>query len=472
MSLQHLDLRTPPRPSRATELPFRPIDAEAVRAYDIRGVAGRQVTRAGVRALGLGYATLARSRGLSRIGVGRDGRLSSPGLERALVMGLTEGGMQVVRIGLGPTPKLGFAVRTLGLDGGLMVTASHNPPGENGLKVLLGAERIHGEALKALVASQGRPAPGGSVADVEIGEAYVTALAAAAGGLHPMSVAWDCGNGATGEAVEALARRLPGRHILLNTRIDGRFPAHHPDPAVAENLAQLGEAVRAHGCDLGLAFDGDGDRIGVVDETGAQLCSDHLLLLLARELLDRRPGAAIVGDVKSSRLLFDGVQASGGQPVMAPSGYVLVREAMKRHGALLGGELSGHIFFADGWDGTDDALYAAVRVLQALGRMGRTLGGFRRDLPESFATPELRLHCPRAQETVRKIAALNGAPAAAFDPAMGVRAERPGGWWLVRASGTEPKITCRCEADSEAALGVLKRELWEMLRQCGVDASA
>ena len=441
------------------------IHPAAVRAYDIRGVAGREVTAAGVRALGLSYAALARERGLTRIAVGRDGRLSSPGLERALVGGLVAGGLQVRQIGVGPTPKLAFAVRRLGLDGGIMVTASHNPPDENGLKLLLGSERLHGQALKDLVARAGRRAPGGGAEAASVCEAYVDALAGAAAELRPLKVAWDCGNGATGPAVEQLVRRLPGRHVLLNTAVDGSFPNHHPDPAVAANLAQLSDAVRANGCDLGVAFDGDGDRIGVVDETGEPLWADQLLLLLACDLLKRRPGAAVVADVKSSRRLFEGVEACGGRAVMAPSGYVLVREAMRRERALLAGELSGHIFFAD-WHGTDDALYAAVRTLSALSRFARTLGDFRRELPSSCATPELRLPCADAAEVVREAAERLGL--ADLDPAMGIRRDTDGGWWLIRASGTEPKITCRCEADTPEALARVQASLFAHLRACGV----
>jgi phosphomannomutase len=442
--------------------------AEAVRAYDIRGVAGRQVTAPGVQALGLNYATQARAGGLSKIGVGRDGRLSSARLERALVRGLVEGGMTVDRIGVCPTPKLGFAVRQLGLDGAIMVTASHNPAPENGLKLMLGRERIHGDALKALVAAAGRPAPGGREREAQVEDAYLQALLGAATGMAPLKVAWDCGNGATGAVVAELARRLPGRHVLINTEIDGRFPNHHADPAVPANLAQLQAMVRARGCDLGIAFDGDGDRIGVVDGTGAPMAADHLLLFLARDLLQRRPGAAVVGDVKSSRLLFDGVAAAGGRPVMAPSGYVLVRQVMQRHGALLAGELSGHIFFADEWDGPDDALYAAVRLLRILSGGGQSLAQFRRGLPQAHATPEMRLACPNAQALVRALA--RSMPQTPFDPAMGLRRASEDGWWLIRASGTEPKITCRCESDTAEGLQRLIAGLAERLGAHGVDA--
>ena len=434
----------------------------------MRGVAHRQVTAAGVRSLGLSYATLARSRGLSRIGVGRDGRVSSPSLERALVHGLVDGGMQVTRIGLSPTPKLAFAVRHLGLDGGIMVTASHNPPNENGLKVLLGAERIHGEALRALVALNGSPAAGGKVGRRSVCEPYIAALADAGKDLAPLKVIWDCGNGATGPAVERLVRRLPGSHLLLNEVVDGRFPNHHPDPAVAANLLQLQEAVLREGADVGIAFDGDGDRIGVVDAEGEPIWSDHLLLFLARDLLRTRPGAVVVGDVKSSRLLFDGVAAAGGRGVIAPSGYVLVREAMRRERGLLAGELSGHIFFCDEWDGVDDALYAAIRTLRALSNSNGSLAQFRKTLPPTYATPELRIATGRAQEVVREAAALVD-PHRSFDASMGIRAETEDGWWLLRASGTEPKITCRCEAASAEGLERLKRELGARLRMFGIE---
>ena len=460
-----LSPRSPDQPRPSTET----IAPEAVRAYDIRGVAGRQVTAEGVRRLGLNYAALARRRGLNRIGVGRDGRLSSPGLERALVRGLVEGGMHVVRIGLCPTPKLGFAVRALKLDGGIMVTASHNPPAENGLKVLLGQERIHGDALKALVQMQGAAADGGRVQRASVTDAYLDALAQAGRGMAGLAVAWDCGNGATGPVVEALTRRLPGRHVLLNTEVDGGFPNHHADPAVAANLAQLQAAVLEHGCDVGVAFDGDGDRIGAVDETGRPVSADHLLLFLAKDLLTRRPGAMVVGDVKCSRLLFDGVRQAGGRAAVAPSGYVLVRQMLQREGALLAGELSGHIFFADDWDGTDDAIYAAMRVLRMLSG-GRRLSDLRRDLPPTFATPELRIACADPQGVVRCLAGWT--PEGQLDASFNLRCETEDGWWLARASGTEAKITCRCEADTAEGLKHLTRTLLGRLRACGVAVDA
>jgi phosphomannomutase len=451
--------------------PLRRIAPAAVRAYDIRGVYGRDIDREGAYALGLSCAGRARAAGLTCIGVARDGRLSSPELEAALVQGLSDGGLDVRRVGVGPTPMLGFAVRRLDLDGAVMVTASHNPPGENGFKILLGDVRVHGEQLRKLVQAPARRAPGGSIRRSPIIETYAATLAAAADGMAPLRVVWDCGNGATGPVVERLVGRLPGRHYILNGRVDGRFPAHHPDPAVAENLSQLSEAVIAEGADLGVAFDGDGDRLGVVDGVGRIVWADQLMLLLAQDLLGRRPGAAVVADVKCSRQLFDGVAAAGGRAVLSPSGYVLVREAMQAAEALLGGELSGHIFFAEtGF--VDDALFAAVRTFQAVSALPAGLAGFRDNLPPSFSTPELRIACPeeRKAAVVAEVAARLQTDGGDFDPVLGLRAHRPYGWWLLRASGTEPKLTCRCEAANPEGLERLRGELRRQLALSGVEA--
>jgi phosphomannomutase len=443
----------------------------AVRAFDIRGQVGRDLDEEDARLLGGAYASLARERGLSRIAVGRDGRLTSPAMEAALLEGLVEGGMKVTRVGTGPTPMLTFAVRSLELDGGIMVTASHNPPADNGFKLLLGPERIHGKALKALVAREGTPVPGGSVEERVVIDDYVADLAEVAHGLRGFKVAWDCGNGATGEVVERLTARLPGEHVLLYSEIDGRFPNHHPDPAVGANLRDLQNAVIGAACDLGIAFDGDGDRIGAVDSTGAVVWADQLLLLMAADVLRDNPGAAIAADVKSSRVLFDGVKALGGRPVMVPSGYVLVKEAMKREGALLSGELSGHMFYADRWDCTDDALYAAVRVLRALSRSNQTLSEFRESLPRTIITPEFRIPCAdeRKAAVVEEVDGRLTAAGVEIDRADGLRVMSEDGWWLLRASGTEAKITCRAEAYDEEALERLMTQLRRELRESGIE---
>jgi len=442
----------------------------AIRPFDIRGAYGRDLDEKDARVLGLAYATLAVAEGRQRIAVGRDGRLSSPAMEEALIRGLVEGGVAVTRIGLGPTPQVAFAVRHLHLDGGVMVTASHNPPGDTGFKLFLGERRIHGRALERLARGGGTEASGGSVRDVSVAEQYVDELARVGQGGRPLHVAWDCGSGATGEMLARLVKRLPGRHHVMNAEIDGRFPAHHPDPAVAANMRDLQAAVVENQCDLGVAFDGDGDRIGVVDSSGAIIFSDHLLLLLATDILAHNPGATVVGDVKCSRALFDGVRGLGGRAVLAPSGYVPVREMMRDEGALLGGELSGHIFYADDWDGTDDALYVAMRLLKVLSGRETTLLDFRASLPAFVATPEYRISCSdsRKDEIVREVSERLERSGAKVDKSDGLRVETMDGWWLLRASNTEARITCRSEAFTEEGLARLMDALRHQLRASGV----
>jgi phosphomannomutase len=459
--------RTPP-PAPA-ESRIRP---EAIRAYDIRGEAGRDIDRAGAYALGLAYAAAAQRKGVSRVGVARDGRLSSPTLEQALVWGLMDGGMRVERLGLGPTPMLAFAVRELELGGAIMVTASHNVAAENGFKIMLGEERVHGPALRALVEGPCKRKVCGSARRLSLIDSYVQDLGRAAEGMGSLRVAWDCGHGATAPVVQRLTSLIPGKHVRINDDVDGRFPAHHPDPATGENLSQLAETVIARGCDLGVAFDGDGDRLGVVDAEGRILRSDQLLLLLARDLLAREPGACVVADVKCSKVLFDGVAHAGGRCALSASGYVLVREAMRREGARLGGELSGHIFFADHSGGQDDAVYAAIQTFQAISRLPGGLNAFRDSLPPSFATPDIRVPCAdrRKAAVVAAVAERLAAAGASFDPALGLRVETPDGWWLLRASGTEPKLTCRCESVHPDGLDRLRDELRRQLAMSGIDA--
>ncbi|HVS78106.1 MAG TPA: phosphomannomutase/phosphoglucomutase [Steroidobacteraceae bacterium] len=447
------------------------INPEAVRSYDLRGVVGRQLGLGDARQLGLAYAAWMRARGLRRVAVGRDGRLSSPDLEYALVEGLLAGGMLVHRIGLGPTPQLHFAVHAYGLDGGIMVTGSHNPREENGFKLLIGSEPVHGETLHALVAcaATAAPAAGGTSVDFPVSQAYISRLQAQVRPARP-TVVWDCGNGAVGALIKRLTQGLPGRHFLLNSKVDGRFPAHHPDPSIAANLRELRAMVLAHGADVGIAFDGDGDRLGVVDESGAIVWPDQVLLFLAEEVLRVSPGASIVGDVKSSRVLFEGVARLGGRPVMAPSGYVRVRDAMKRERSPLAGEMSGHLFFAECWQGTDDALFAAVRLLDRLAGGDRSmLGDFRRSLPPTATTPELRIPCPESRklEVLRAVAGRLVCAGARVDTTDGLRVTEPDGWWLLRASGTEPKLTIRCEAADESGLQRLRAVVQGHLQACG-----
>ncbi len=439
------------------------------RSYDLRGVIGRTLDGRDAHGVGRAFASLARATNKSRIAVSRDGRLSSPDLEAELVRGLVEGGMRVFRMPLGPTPLVSFTIHRLGLDGGIIVTGSHNPADQNGFKLHLGGNPLFGEALRALWEVDPAAAEGGDIVEVDLAEDYLAALVSEVD--RPLSVAWDSGNGATGAIVERLVRLLPGRHFTLLTEIDGRFPNHHPDPSVPENLRDLAEGVVGHGLDLGIAFDGDGDRIGLVDSAGEIVWADQLLLLLARDLLRDRPGSTIVADVKSSGTLFEGIAAAGGRPVMGPSGYVLVREKMLAEAAPLAGEMSGHIFFGDRWHHADDGLYVAMRALRAITRSGMTLQEFRESLPPVVATPELRLPCPdeRKAEILAGIAARVVDCRGRIDRTDGIRVTEADGWWLLRASGTEPKLTARCEAAEPEALHRMKARLAEHLRAFGLD---
>jgi phosphomannomutase len=447
------------------------IDPRLRRAYDLRGVVGQSLGPDDAHGVGRAFAEIARGAGRRRLAVSRDGRTSSPELEAALVRGLVEGGMHVLRMPLGPTPLVSFTIDRLGLDGGVMVTGSHNPADQNGFKFHLGGAPFHGEALARLWQVEGRECAGGELDAIDQSEAYLDALFAELQGLRVAAAAWDSGNGATGPIVERLLARLGAWHRPLFTTIDGTFPNHHPDPSVAANLKPLADAVVADRLALGIAFDGDGDRVGLVDERGEVVWADQLMLLLSGEVLADRPGAAIVADVKCSQTLFSGVRALGGRPVMSPSGYVLVRDRMLREGAPLAGEMSGHVFFADRWHAADDGLYVAVRALRALARTEQSLRAFRDSLPRTFATPELRLPCAddRKRAVIAALqASLQGA-SATIDRTDGLRVVEADGWWLLRASGTEAKLTARCEAESPEGLQRLSTRLAESLRRAGVE---
>ncbi len=452
-------------------------DRSILREYDVRGIVGKTLGPADARALGRAFGTAVRRQGGKTVCVGYDGRLSGPELERALVEGLTQSGVDVWRVGRGPTPMLYFATRTFGADGGVMVTGSHNPPDHNGFKMMLGKAPVFGEQIQALArlsAAGDLDSGKGAVADRPAFDAYVARLAEDYRGDKPLHVAWDAGNGAAGEAVVALTQRLPGRHHLMFTEIDGRFPNHHPDPTEEKNLADLQKAVRERGCDLGLAFDGDGDRIGMVDGKGRVLWGDQFMVLLAEDVLKDRPGATIIADVKASQTLFDRIQAMGGRPLMFRTGHSLIKSKMAETGAPLAGEMSGHIFFADRYYGFDDALYAAVRMLSILARRPQSLAEFRDSLPAVVNTPELRFACAddrkfRVVDEVRERLAAAKAEVNGID---GVRVRTPDGWWLLRASNTQAVLVARCEARDAEGLKRLKSQLSEQLRQSGVEPPA
>jgi len=449
-------------------------DPSILREYDIRGIVGQTLTEDDAHALGRAFATWLSGKGGRAVHVGRDGRVSSEALEEALVAGLVAGGMAVTRIGLGPTPMLYYAVVTGGSDGGIMVTGSHNPPQHNGFKFMALGKAFYGADIQRLgaIAEAGDFVTGvGRTAHADVMEEYVARLATDYEGAAQLSVGWDAGNGSAGEAMGRLAARLPGRHVLLNAEIDGTFPNHHPDPTMPENLIQLRETVAGQGLDLGIAFDGDGDRIGAVDEKGRILWGDQMIALLARGVLAGLPGATIIADVKASQVLFDEVARLGGTPLMWKTGHSLIKSKMAETGAPLAGEMSGHIFFADRYYGFDDALYAAVRLLSLVASSGKSLAQLRDELPEMVNTPELRFLCgdTRKFEVAGEVAARLAAAGADVNDCDGVRVRTDDGWWLLRASNTQAVLVARCESESAEGLERLKAALVAELEKSGVE---
>ncbi|UTW50341.1 phosphomannomutase/phosphoglucomutase [bacterium SCSIO 12827] len=445
-----------------------------LREYDIRGTVGDTLGAADLFAIGRAFGTLLIRAGGKSAATGYDGRLSSPELEAALAEGLRAAGVDVKRIGLGPTPMLYFATYHLGTDAGLMVTGSHNPPEFNGVKMVMQGRSFFGADIQTLgaMAAQGDVATGsGDEARIEVMDAYVARLLKDFDGAKPLTVAWDAGNGAAGEALVKMVAGLPGRHILLNETIDGTFPAHHPDPTVEKNLAQLKATVAANGCDLGIAFDGDGDRIGIIDEQGRVLWGDQLLAILARDVLAAHPGATIIADVKTSTVFFDEIDRLGGKPMMWKTGHSHIKSKMAEIGAPLAGEMSAHIFFKDRYYGYDDALYAAIRLLNVLNGTEASLGDLLDAMPKTVSTPEIRFDCAddrkfQVVEEVRaRLATEMGIDVHGMD---GVRVQSADGWWLLRASNTQPVLVARCEAADADALTRLKSALAGQLAQSNV----
>lgn len=445
-----------------------------LREYDIRGIVGETLFPRDAYAIGRALGTMAREKRGQRGVVGRDGRLSSPELEAELVRGLTDCGIHVTRVGVGPTPMLYYAAKALEADVAIAVTGSHNPPTHNGFKMMMAGKPFFGAQIRALgeTARKGGYADGmGTVVDKPMRAAYVERMLEDwDGGDRALTVVWDAGNGAAGEVMADLAARLPGRHILLNQEIDGTFPAHHPDPTDPETLEQLIATVAAEKADLGIAFDGDGDRIGVVDGKGRILWGDQILQILAEDVLRTRPGATIIADVKASQALFDEVRRMGGTPLMWKTGHSLVKTKMAETGSPLAGEMSGHIFFADKWYGFDDALYSAVRFLGIVARLPGSLADRFDRMPVMVNTPELRFDCADERkfaviEEVRGRLKAAGADVAEVD---GVRVTTPHGWWLLRASNTQAVLVARAEADDETHLAVMRRQLEDQLRQSGL----
>ena len=452
-------------------------DASIFREYDIRGIVGNTLYLDDAYMIARSFATLAAraelEKGLKRfICVGRDGRLSSPQISEAVCQGITDAGIDVIDIGVGPTPMLYYAVKTLHAIGGIMVTGSHNPPDHNGFKFVFQGKPFYGEdiqGLRIIGESDDLTSGTGIFEERDVSAYYLDTLVGAFDG-SALSVAWDAGNGASGDIMTALSERLPGMHALLNATIDGTFPAHHPDPTVPANLQQIISVVKRNAMDVGIAFDGDGDRLGVVDDEGHILWGDQLMMLYAADVLKDLPGATIIADVKASSALFDEVARLGGKPLMWKTGHSLVKAKMAETGAPLAGEMSGHIFFADKYYGYDDALYAAVRLLGLLSRSGKKLSELRKNLPQRVNTPEIRFACEESRkfDVIVEVKERLQNENAEFSDVDGVRVNTPDGWWLLRASNTQAVLVARCEAHDNAALERLKEALRRQLSLSGV----
>ena len=446
-----------------------------LREYDIRGIVGTTLGEADARAIGRGFGTLIARSGGHAVAVGRDGRLSSTALEAALVEGLVAAGMTVSRIGLGPTPMLYYAVHELACDGGIMVTGSHNPPDWNGFKMMLAGRPFYGADIRQLgemAAAADWDTGTGRAQDVEIMDRYVDRLLKGFS-PPPFTIAWDCGNGVAGPVVERLVKRLPGTHHLLFTEVDGNFPNHHPDPTDERNLADLKRVVAEKACDFGVAFDGDGDRLGAIDGQGRVVWGDQLLSILAEPVLKALPGSPIIADVKASQALFDRVAELGGQPVMWKTGHSLIKARMKELGSPLAGEMSGHIFFGHDWYGFDDGIYAAVRLIGAVAAMGGSLTALKSAMPVMVNTPELRFQADETRKfaVVTEVLARLKAEGATVNETDGARVIRPDGWWLLRASNTQDALVARVEAKDTAALARLRAELEAELTTAGIDTT-
>jgi phosphomannomutase len=455
-------------------------DPTTLREYDIRGIIGETLGADDARAIGRGFATMLREAGGKKVAVGYDGRLSSPMLEHALIEGLNSSGCDVVRIGMGPTPMLYYAEASAEeVHGGIQITGSHNPANYNGFKMVFMGRPFFGKDILEIGrrAEAGEWADGsGTVETREVLDEYIERLLTGLEGidhetLAGLRIGWDAGNGAAGPAIEALTARLPGEHHLLFTEVDGSFPNHHPDPTDPANLEDLKRLVADKNLDFGVAFDGDGDRIGAIDSQGRIIWGDQLLMIYAEDLLARMPGATVIADVKASRALFERVAELGGKPLMWKTGHSLIKSKMKETGAPLAGEMSGHVFFAEQYYGYDDALYAAIRLIAASARLGRSVTELRGAMKEMVNTPELRFQVDEARKfaAIEEVKQRLAGTDAQVDGTDGVRVTTPDGWWLLRASNTQDVLVARAESESQAGLDRLLAQIDEQLAASGLE---
>jgi phosphomannomutase/phosphoglucomutase len=433
------------------------------REYDIRGAADIELLDAGVETLGQAFGTYLRRHAGRKVNLGRDTRLSSPRLRDALMRGLKSSGCQVTDLGVVPTPVLYYSVFHLKADGAVMITGSHNPPEFNGFKVVSGTSTIHGEAIqeiRRMIETGGLERGEGSEQTADATTSYIAEVCSQFHFPRRIRVCVDAGNGVAGPVMHRILEKLNVAATEMFFEMDGRFPHHHPDPTVVANLEPLIAEVRRTRSDFGIAFDGDADRIGVVDDGGTVLYGDQLMIVYAREILSRKPGATFIGEVKCSQLMYDDIAARGGNPIMWKTGHSLIKAKMKETRAELAGEMSGHMFFADRYYGFDDALYAACRLMEIVAHSGQPLSSQLAGLPHTVTTPEIRFDCPDEIkfQVVRQASAELRARHKTVD-VDGVRVLFPQGWGLVRASNTQPVVVMRFEATTPELLTEYQAEV-------------
>jgi phosphomannomutase/phosphoglucomutase len=452
------------------------IPPEIFKAYDIRGIVGRTLTPGIVEQIGRAIGSEARDRGRTKVAIGRDGRLSGPQLSAALAAGLQASGVDVIDVGQVATPMLYFAAHRFDTLSGVMVTGSHNPPEYNGLKMMLAGETLAGEAIQQLKAriGEGRLASGaGGYRQADVREDYLRRILSDVKLARPMRLVVDCGNGVAGATAPELYRRLGCEVVELFCEVDGNFPNHHPDPSHPENLRDVQNALAAGKGELGLAFDGDGDRLGVVTQSGKIIYPDRQLMLFAADVLGRNPGAEVIFDVKSTRNLFSWIRQHGGKPVMWKTGHSFIKQKLRESGAPLAGEMSGHVFFKERWYGFDDALYAGARLLEILSRE-KDPGAVLEALPDAVATPELHLKLAEGEnytliEKLRQTAKFDGARE--IITIDGLRVEYADGFGLARPSNTTPVVVLRFEADDAAALKRIQEDFRRVILAVKKDAA-
>jgi phosphomannomutase len=444
-------------------------DTHILREYDIRGTVNKNLNSADALEVGRRFGTWVKQQGEKFICLGRDGRLSSPDLHAHLTQGLIEAGLTIFDIGVGPTPMLYFSTKITPAFAGIMITGSHNPKDDNGFKITLKETPFFGEKIRGLATQpfikSDQP---GEVEHIDVRSLYIERLVKDYEVPNKrLKLAWDPGNGAAGEIIEFLTQFIEADHIVINAKIDGNFPNHHPDPSVDRNLEQLRAVIAEHNCDAGIAFDGDADRLGILDQHGRAFVGDQLLMVFAADVLKKLPGAKIIGDVKTSQAFYEMVSALGGQALMCRTGHSFIKVMTYEEKAVLAGEVSGHLFFADQYYGYDDAIYAAIRFINILQASNQTCADIYEGLPHYYSTPELRIECPDEIKfkVIEDMKADFKAQDLTFLDIDGLRYEDEHGWWLIRASNTQPALVGRCESKTPEGLEVLKHHLSLSLRK-------